>query len=428
MAADCAPDAAPLLAPDEALRIVLGVVRDEARAPGSEKVWLGDAAGRVLFEDVCARTTVPPFDCSAMDGYAVRAADTQAAPVCLRVVGESRAGAPSAGAVGEGEAVRVFTGAGLPPGADAVVMQEVCREPAGDEARVEVGERARPGQHVRRAGEDLRAGALVLAAGAMLGAAEIGVLAAAGRASVRVARRPRVAILSSGDELVDVDGDLGPPHIVSSNDHALAAAVLEAGGVPTRLGIAGDTHEALDMSLEDALGADVIVTTGGVSVGAHDLVKPALARLGFEPRFWQVAIKPGKPITFGLTRGIPTFGLPGNPVSALVTFELFVRPALRAMQGHRAIGRTWLHASLGGERPVRGNPHRVEYLRAVVTRPAGERAGDLVATPTAAQGSGQLSGMTGTNGFIVLAAGAEPVAPGQPVDVMLHGDVLPREG
>ncbi|HEV2873949.1 MAG TPA: gephyrin-like molybdotransferase Glp, partial [Thermoleophilaceae bacterium] len=313
-----------LISIDEAQGRVLEAVRPLA----AEEVTLAEGLGRVLAEDVESPIDVPPFDSSAMDGYAVVAAPGAA----LEVVGESRAGRPAEARVEPGTAIRISTGAEVPEGATAVVPLEASTtdEP---ERRVRV-EASAPGDNIRRAGEDVRAGRVVLARGARLGPAELGVAASVGRDSLRCSLRPRVAVLVTGDELTEPGRPLGPGGIYSSNGWALAAQVERAGAlataretVPDR---AGDTRAALARVLDSS---DVVIVSGGVSVGPHDHVKPALSELGVEERFWGVRLRPGKPTWFGTRGDALVFGLPGNPVSAMVGFHLFVRPALAAMQG-----------------------------------------------------------------------------------------------
>jgi molybdopterin molybdotransferase len=371
---------------------------DEARAAvlkavqplGAEEVALAAAHGRVLAEDVAAAHDVPPFANSAMDGFAVRAGGPPGQR--RRIAGESRAGRPHAGAVGEGEAVRISTGAAIPDGADAVVPVERAAETDGQVAFE--GEVTR-GDNVRGAGEDLRAGALVLRAGTQLGPAELGVAAGAGRAALLVARAPRVAIVATGDELVAPGSPLGPGQIHDSNALALAALAARSGAqVVASLG-AADDRAATIRALDGALGqADVVLVSGGVSVGPHDHVKAALAELGVQERFWRVALRPGKPTWFGTRGETLVFGLPGNPVSALVTFVLFARPALAALQGAPPARRRL--AALA--EPIARQPERDEAVRV--------RLDDHGrAHVTGPQGSHQLSSLVGADGLAIVARG-----------------------
>jgi molybdopterin molybdotransferase len=321
------PDTPPLPAGEAQDRIL-----SDLRPLPEEWTLLDDALGFTLTSDVIARRTQPPWDNSAMDGYAVRSADATEPPVTLAVVGVVHAGDEPSRVVGPGEAVRIMTGAPLPPGADAVVMQERTR--AAGEGRVELQERTVPRQNVRDAGEDARAGEVLLPAGTSLGIPELALLAGQGMTSVRVPRRPQVAIVATGDELCRADAE-PRGRIVDTNSVALALGVRRAGGVPHVLGIAPDRPDAVERLLGEALQHDVVLTSAGASVGEHDYVRPALERLGVSMDFWRVAIKPGKPLAFGRRGATRVFALPGNPTSSLVTFELFVRPALL-----RLVGRT----------------------------------------------------------------------------------------
>ena len=398
-----------MLSVEEALSRVLAAIP----VLGAETVALPAALGRVLAEAVVATRDLPPWDNSSMDGYALRAADTAGAgpdrPVTLRCVGDIPAGSVADRAVGAGETYRILTGAPMPPGADAVVPQEdVRREGSALRLTRPVGR----GSFVRPRGEDIRAGERVLGPGDALGPAALGVLAALGRPLVRVHQRPRVAILSTGDELVDLDRVPGPGQIPNSNTYTLGAQVREAGGVPVDLGIARDSREELEERMRSGLGADVLVSSAGVSVGDRDFVREVMEKLGAELDFWQVAMRPGKPLTFGRVAGRPFFGLPGNPVSSMVTFELFVRPALRRMTGHRRLVRPRATARLA---EALANPGtRRGYLRVRL----GEEAGHLVARATGEQGSGILKSMLLADGLAVLPPGAD-LAAGEPVEVIL---------
>jgi molybdopterin molybdotransferase len=319
-----------LITPAEARECVLSRVRPLEL----ETVALPASLGRVLGEPLASADDIPPFDSSAMDGFAVRAADTRGAradePVELRLVGESRAGAPAPSGPGPGEAVRISTGAVLPPGADAVVRVE---DTAERDAIVAIRAEVEPGKEIRRAAEDVSAGEQVLSAGQVLGAAELAVAASVGAGVVACRRRPRVSILVTGDELVEPGQLLADGQIRNTNGIAIEAQAREAGAEITSRATVGDDFRATIEAVASALQADVAVTTGGVSVGPHDHVKPALAELGVEEVFWGVALRPGKPTWFGTRGRTLVFGLPGNPVSAMVTFHLFVRPALAALQG-----------------------------------------------------------------------------------------------
>jgi len=330
-----------------------------------EQVALSDGLGRALAEDVAARRTQPPFAVSAMDGYAVRADDVGRSPTELRIIAEVPAGAGFGGHVGPGEAARIFTGAPMPAGTDTVVIQEDA-ERNGD--RVRVLETARRGRYVRRAGLDFTEGEVLLNAGRQLTARDIGLLAAMNRPWLSVRRRPRIGILSTGDEIVMPGDPIGPHQIVSSNSLALAAIVAACGGVAVSVGNAPDDPEALRAIAAATRGVDLLVTTGGASVGEHDLVRDALTADGFELDFWQIAMRPGKPLMAGRYRGTPMLGLPGNPVSTLVCAMLFLVPAIARLHGAAATETPAATARLGV--PVAANDRRQDYLRARLARAA----------------------------------------------------------
>jgi molybdopterin molybdotransferase len=407
-----------------------GVSVEEARATvlaaatvlGAERVPAADALGRVLAEAVVSTRTLPPADVSAMDGYALRAADAASAragaEVELAVAYEVAAGGGAPRALRRGEAARIFTGAPLPPGADAVVPQE---EVSASAAAVRLRAPVAVGDSVRSAGEDVRAGDAVLAAGDVVGPAQLGMLAALGRSQVAVHRRPRVAILSGGDELVEPDGSIEGGRIVSSNSYTIAAQCREAGAEPTYLGIARDRPEALEGLLRAGLHADVLVSSAGVSVGDHDYVRPVLEKLGCRLAFWGVHMKPGYPLAFGSfepERGPLVFGLPGNPVSAMVTFELFVRPALRKMSGRAAWFRPALDAVL--DEPLRKKPGRTHFVRVSLER----QADGFHARSTGNQSSGVLRSMVDAHGLLVFAAEASELAAGARVRVQVLDPAL----
>ncbi len=325
---------------EEALEIVLR----EAQALPAEEVALDDALLRVLAEDVASDLDLPPFDRAAMDGYALRAADVAGAPVALEIVGEVRAGQWPDLAVGPGQAVRIMTGAPVPPGADAV--QPVESTQPLDEFRVTIRSAVPAGANVAPRGSEARAGTLLLSRGRVIDPAAVAVLASAGKARVRVARRPVVALLVTGDEIVAVSDTPAPGQIRNSNGPAVAAQARLAGATVRLLGVAPDRQDAIAEALRAGLSADVLVVSGGVSAGDYDLVEPALLGLGATFLFTKVAIKPGAPLVFGRRSGTLVFGLPGNPVSAQVTFDLFVRPALLKMQGARVLARPRVEVEL----------------------------------------------------------------------------------
>ena len=404
-----------MLAVEEAQERVLA----EIETVGVEKVSLRDALGRVLREEVRAPRDVPFGDNSAMDGYAVIAEDVSAAedgaPVQLRVTGDIPAGRIATSRVARGEAARIMTGALMPEGADAVVQVELTD--AGSE-RVEVRSPVRPGANVRLRGEDMKKGDLVISVGARIGAAEIGVLAGVQRSLVRVGRRPVVAILSTGDEVVDVDGKFEPGKVVNSNSWSLAALVREAGGVPRMLGIVEDSLDATVEAIRSGLESDFVLSTGGVSVGAFDFVKDALDRLGAETRFWQVAMKPGKPLVVSRVGGRLYFGLPGNPVSCMVSFHLFVAPAIRKAAGQTdGLFPPMVRMKVSSDLRSRGDRRQYFRVRAVA------RDGALTAIPMAAQGSGVSTSMVAANGLAIVEAGVKEIAAGSEVDVVMIGPV-----
>jgi molybdopterin molybdotransferase len=401
------------LSASEALALVLA----ETRLLATERVDVRAALGRVLAEEIVSGRRLPPADNSAMDGYAVRRADLAAAsrerPVELRVAFDVPAGGAAPASLGTGEAARILTGAPLPAGADAVVRQEDASR-SGDRVRIPLC--PEPRESIRDAGEDVEIGARVLEPGCVLGPAHAGLLASLGRSVVAVHQRPRVAILSSGDELVEPDGDVAGGRIVSSNSYTLAAQCREEGAEPVYLGIAGDTPEDLEARFRGGLRADVIVSSAGVSVGDRDHVRDVLAKLGCELRFWGVRIKPGYPLAFGRLAGDAgalVFGLPGNPVSAMVTFEQFVRPALRKMAGQRSLFRPLVRARLG-ER-ISKKPGRLHFVRVELSR-----QGDaIVATSTGNQSSGVLTSMVRGHGLLIFPAESHELRAGDEASVQV---------
>jgi len=376
----------------------------------AEIVPLSEAWYRVLAAPVVARLTQPPADVSAMDGYAVQAASAQEGAV-LHVIGEAPAGHPFGGRVGPGEAVRLFTGSVLPAGADAVLMQEDASVQGG---MIIVGESVSLARHVRPRGQDFSEGEAILHGGQRLTAFRIGLAAAANHPWLAVHRRPRVAILATGDEIALPGEPLPQGGIVSSNSHMLAAMVIAAGGLPTILPVARDTADATAEAARKALGADLLLTTGGASVGDHDLVQAGLARHGFELDFWKIAMRPGKPMIFGRIGALPVLGLPGNPVSAGVCAVLFLLPALRRLQGLPADPPATLRALAGT--PLRANDHRADHLRATLSR---DDAGRLVATSFPRQDSGMLSLLAQADCLIPRAPHAPAVEASAPVEIIL---------
>jgi molybdopterin molybdotransferase len=399
-----------VLTVEEAQASVLAVVS----VLGSEEVPLAEAHGRVLREDVTARIDQPERDNSAMDGYAVRAEDIAAAPVTLPVIGDLPAGRPSSIALRPGTAIRIMTGALLPEGADTVAHVEITD--GGLEA-VRIDRALERGANVRKRGEDMRAGSIVLRSGSVIRAGELGVLVSVQQTAVRVGRRPTIAILATGDELIEIDQPRTLGKIVNANSWSLAALAAEAGALPTRLAIVPDTLEATVAAIESALDYDFVLTSGGVSVGAWDFVKDALQALGAETKFWRVAMKPGKPIQFSTLRGRLLFGLPGNPVSSMVSFLLFVAPAIRKAMGQENVLPPHLRMPLAAPLTAKGD--RRAYMRVHVAA----NDGVLLAHPMRAQGSGVSTSMIGANGLAVIEEGITRVEAGAVVDVLMVGGI-----
>lgn len=396
-----------LLPVDEAVaRLLAGV-----NPLPAENVALADAAGRVLAEDVAARLTQPPFPASAMDGYAVHAEEAKTGAV-LKVVGMSRAGARFSGRLGRGEAVRIFTGAPVPEGADAILIQENAKR---DGDLVEVLEPTAAGRHIRPAGLDFTLGEVHLSGGTVLTPHALSLAASMGYASLPVRRRPRVAILANGDELVPPGATPGPDQIVSSNGVGLAALVCQAGGEAIDLGIAPDKREVISGFVGRAKTADILVTSGGASVGEHDLVQDALKDAGMALDFWRIAMRPGKPLMVGRIGTTRVLGLPGNPVSTFVCAELFLKPLIRAMLGlptAQEIRTAKLTA------PMEANVSRQDYVRARLAR---TDAG-LLATPFAIQDSSMLATLAAADALIVRQIGAASASAGDDVPVLLLRD------
>ncbi len=401
-----------MIAVEEAQEHVLA----EVATLGTEMVVFSEALGRVLREDVRASADVPQADNTAMDGYAVRAEDIADPPVRLRVIEDLPAGSVATKRVERGTAVRIMTGALIPDGADTVAHVEITD---GGNETVTVRQSLRAGTNVRRRGEDMQAGDVVLGDGTPIGAAEVGVLASVHKSVVRVARRPAVAIISTGDEIVDVDEPQPFGKVVNSNAYSLAALAREAGALPRMIGIVRDDRAATIAAIESALESDVIISSGGVSVGAYDFVKDALDALGAQTKFWQVAMKPGKPVVLSRVRGRLYFGLPGNPVSCMVSFILFIAPALRKAMGQRAnlLPPTVSVRMMG---PLKSRGDRRNYLRVRVVA----RDGELAAFPMTAQGSGVSTSMVQANGLAVVDMGITAIEAGSLVPAVLFGRVM----
>ena len=375
--------------------------------------------GQVLDEDVYSTIDVPPCDNSAMDGYAVRAADvanaSETTPVVLNVIGEVKAGSVTKRAVASGTVIRIMTGAPLPNGADSVVQFEHTDEEQRGESppqRIGILHPVTRGQNVRRAGEDISRGQLVLSKGTELRPQEIGVLASIGREKAKVIRRPVVAVLATGDELVPLGQPLAEGKIYNSNSYSIAAQVLRYGGIPKVLDIAKDSESDLKCKIDEALSADLLITSGGVSLGDYDLVKDVLATQG-EISFWTVRMKPGKPLAFGTIQGVPHLGLPGNPVSSMITFELFARPAILKMMGKKGLAKPTVEAKLEGK--IKNTDGRRIFARASVRLEDGR----YVARVAGPQGSGILTSMSRANGLVIVLEDVDSVGDGDTVKVLM---------
>lgn len=399
----------PLMPVEEALSKVLSAFRSLA----PETVPLQDSRGRVTAEDIRARTTNPAFDASAMDGYAVRARDLSDPPQTLDVIGESAAGHPFDKALKPGEAVRIFTGAPLPEGADSVLIQESAeRLEEGGKIRIHTDEALAPWRHVRRAGGDFSEGETLLKAGEPVTPALMALIGAADVASLAVRRRPRVAIISNGDELVMPGAERASCQIPASNAIALKAMIEAAGGAADDLGIAGDSVAAIQEMANRAKSHDLLVTIGGASVGDHDLIQEALMPMGLDVGFWRIAMRPGKPLIFGRLGEVPMLGLPGNPISALLCALLYVLPAVRQMLGLREPSPPRRRARLG--QSLGGNGPRQAYLRADLMI---DGNGGLVATPLDQQDSAFLIPLARASALIIRPPHADPAEAGETVEI-----------
>ncbi len=391
---------------------------------GEEEVPILDSLGQVLAEDLRSAIDVPPLDNSAMDGYALQARDTSGAssgsPRLLQVITTVAAGSISDREVVPGTAIRIMTGAPMPKGADSVVRfedtDETARQRGGPISEIAICVAAKQGQNIRRAGEDISKGTVVLPAGTIIRPAEVGVLASVGRSTVSVIARPVVAIVATGNELVEVGEPLPKGKIYNSNSYSVAALVRRYGGIPRVLGIALDNKDSLVTALRSGLDADMLITSGGVSVGDYDIVKEVLAQEG-EIGFWTVRMKPGKPLAFGQIKGVdklvPHLGLPGNPVSSMVTFEMFARPAILKMMGKRNLTKPTIEAILE-DRILNSDGRRV-FTRAIIER----REGKYYARLTGPQGSGVLTSMSLANGLVIVPEDVTEARPGATVRVMM---------
>jgi len=395
---------------EEALDIVL----ESVKSMDAGKAVIIDSFGRTLAEDIQSGCNIPVFDYSAMDGYAVRAADLKGAAsekgIILKVVGEFRAGGDTSARVEKGQAVRIMTGAPIPQGADAVVMVEDTKMDGGN---VEVFKEAGEGDNIRLSGEDIKKGDLVMSKGTLLREGHVGMLAALGIPEVKVASRPKVAILATGDEVISIDEDIKPGKVRNSNAYSLHTQVLSCGGVPINKGVARDDIEGLKAKLQSCLDCDIIITSGGVSMGDYDYVKDVMIDMGMELKFWKVAMRPGKPNLFGIINGKPFFGLPGNPVSTMIGFEVFVRPAIIKMLGRMNDDRREVEAVL--EEDIKKKKGLKFFIRAQTRW----QDGGYVTRTTGPQGSGILSSMAKADSLIILPEDEELVKQGEKVLVRL---------
>ncbi len=379
------------------------------------QVPLPESFGLVLAQNVVAQEDIPPFANSAMDGFALLSRNSQPQhghPQRLRITGSIAAGYVADHAVEEGTTMRIMTGAPVPEGADSVIQVELTRKESTNSEWVEILEEVPPGNNIRPAGEDMQRGQTVLQQGSEIGPWEIGVLATLGVASTPVIRRPQVAILGTGDEVIEVNEPLRPGKIRNSNSYLLEAAVRQAGAEPHRLGVASDTEESLREKFSEALQYDLIITSGGVSVGDFDLVKNIMAEQG-QINFWRINMRPGKPVAFGNISGVPLLGLPGNPVSAAVTFELFGRPVIRKMMGHTRLVRPQVDVIV--EDGISDRAMRRHYVRAHVEW----RNGHFVARTTGNQGSHIMTSLLNVNALIIVPEGGIEVHPGDTAKAMM---------
>lgn len=398
---------------EEALNTILNSVR----GLDTEVVRLTDSLGRTLAEDVFSNFDIPAFDNSGMDGYSLKSSDTIGAspeiPKTLKVIEELRAGIISSSEIKNGETIKIMTGAPIPLGADSVIMVEDTEKSAvsSQQSTVKIFKEVKAGENIRKAGEDIKRGELVIQKGSLLGPAHVGMLAALGISKIKVTRRPAVAILATGDELIDIKGKVKPGKVRTSNTYTLYSQILNCGGIPANIGIAKDDLRDLRKKIKSALGCDVIVTSGGVSMGDYDFVKDVLRSLGGEIKFWKIAMRPGKPVLFGMIKGKPFFGLPGNPVSSMVSFEMFVKPAILKMLCQKADDRKEVEAILDEDIEKKKG---LRFFFRGVTR---WENGDYLTRTTGPQGSAILKSMMLANSLIILPEEEEYIKKGSRVRI-----------
>jgi molybdopterin molybdotransferase len=396
---------------DEALKIILSAVKRLE----SENTPLIKSLGRALSEDIYAGSDIPGFDNSAMDGYAVRFSDTinasKVKPKTLEVICDIKAGDEPKASLKENQSARIMTGAIIPKGADSVIMVEDTLRIAGKEKFTQILKEVKRGENIRKKGEDIKKGELVIPSGKELSSAHIGILASLGMSRINVYRKPRVAILATGDELIEIDKELTPGKLRNSNTYTLYSQVLKCGAIPKNLGIAKDKPEQLEKKIREGLDCDIILTSGGVSVGDYDFVKHILAKMGTNIKFWQVAMRPGKPLVFGVIKGKLVLGLPGNPVSSMISFEVFVRPAILHMMGRIHEERNEVDAVL--EECITKKKGLRYFLRAYTHW----KDGVYLTRTTGPQGSGILKSMALANSLIILPEEEEKIEKGVRVTV-----------
>jgi molybdopterin molybdotransferase len=394
---------------EQALKIVL----ENLKILPSQDIKLTDALNRVIREDIYADVDIPQLDNSAMDGYAVRSEDTKGAsfdnPKVLEVIEDLRTGNISEKTITENQAIRISTGGIIPEGADSVIMVEFTEGLGMD--KVKIFREVKPGGNIRRKGEDIKKGELVISNGTLLRTSHIGILASLGKAKVKVTEKPKVAILATGDELINLDEELRPGKVRSANSYSLYSQVIKSGAIPLNLGIARDDAKDLEQKIEKGLNANLILTSGGVSVGKYDLVKSVLERLGMDLKFHKVAMRPGRPLLFGIIKGIPFFGLPGNPVSSMVGFEIFVKPAIWKILGRKTNDENEIEAIL--EEDIKKKRGFKYFLRAV-TEWSDEK---YFTRTTGPQGSGILKSMILVNSLMILPEEEEFIKKGTKVKV-----------